>query len=138
MDSGPKGKVQKPNNTRDEKQMLKDIKYSIRTLLRQPAFTIVAVLTLALGIGANTAIFSVVNTVLLRALPFRNPEQLVSIGHSASSEGLPGLAAYEYLAWSEKSKAFDGLAAYSSDNFNLTGQGQPERVSGGQVTSSFF
>jgi predicted permease len=118
--------------------MFKDLRYSIRTLIRQPAFTIVAVLTLALGIGANTAIFSVVNTVLLRALPFRNPEQLVSIGHSASSEGLPGLAAYEYLAWSEKSKDFDGIAAYSSDNFNLTGQGQPERVSGGQVTSSFF
>jgi len=118
--------------------MFKDLRYSIRTLLRQPAFTVVAVLTLALGIGANTAIFSVVNTVLLRALPFRNPEQLVSIGHSASAEGLPGLAAYEYLAWTEKSTDFDGLAAYSSDNFNLTGQGQPERVSGGQVTSSFF
>jgi putative ABC transport system permease protein len=118
--------------------MFKDLRYSIRTLLRQPAFTIVAVLTLALGIGANTAIFSVVNTVLLRALPFKNPEQLVSVGKSASSEGLPGLAAYEYLAWSQKSKDFTSLAAYSSDNFNLTGQGQPERVSGGQVTASFF
>jgi predicted permease len=118
--------------------MFRDLRYSIRTLLRQPAFTVVAVLTLALGIGANTAIFSVVNTVLLRALPFRNPEQLVSVGKSASSEGLPGLAAYEYLAWSDKSKDFESIAAYSSDNFNLTGQGQPERVSGGQVTASFF
>jgi len=118
--------------------MFKDFRYSIRTLLRQPTFTVVAVLTLALGIGANTAIFSVVNTVFLRALPFQKPDKLVSVGKSASSEGLPGLAAYEYLAWSEKSKDFDGLAAYSSDNFNLTGQGQPERVSGGQVTASFF
>jgi putative ABC transport system permease protein len=118
--------------------MFKDLRYSIRTLLRQPGFTVVAVLTLALAIGANTAIFSVVNTVLLRALPFQNPEQLVSIGKSASSEGLPGLAAYEYLAWSQKSKDFASLGAYSSDNFNLTGQGQPERVSSGQVTASFF
>ena len=118
--------------------MFKDLRYSIRTLLRRPAFTVVAVLTLALGIGANTAIFSVVNTVLLRTLPFQKPEQLVSVGKSASSEGLPGLPAYEYLAWSEKSGDFESIAAYSSDNFNLTGQGQPERVSGGQVTSSFF
>ena len=118
--------------------MFKDLRYSIRTLLRQPAFTIVAIVTLALGIGANTAIFSVVNTVLLRALPFQNPEQLVSISKTASAEDLPGMAAYEYLAWSKSSKDFDALAAYSSDNFNLTGQGQPERVSGGQVTASFF
>jgi len=118
--------------------MFKDLRYSIRTLLRRPAFTVVAILTLALGIGANTAIFSVVNTVLLRTLPFQKPEQLVSVGKSASSEGLPGLAAYEYLAWSEKSRDFESMAAYSSDNFNLTGQGQPERVSGGQVTASFF
>ena len=118
--------------------MFKDLRYSIRTLVRQPTFTVVAVLTLALAIGTNTAIFSVVNTVLLRALPFQNPEQLVSIGKSASSEGLPGTAAYEYLAWSEKSNDFDSIAAYSSDNFNLTGQGQPERVSCGQVTASFF
>jgi putative ABC transport system permease protein len=126
----PSKKVRKP--------MLKDIRYSIRTLLRQPAFTLIAVITLALAIGANTAIFSVVNTVLLRALPFKNPEQLVSIGKSASSEGLPGLAAYEYLAWSQKSQDFESLAAYSNDNANLTGLGQPERVSCGQVTASFF
>jgi putative ABC transport system permease protein len=69
--------------------MFKDLRYSIRTLLRRPAFTVVAVVTLALGIGANTAIFSVVNTVLLRTLPFQKPEQLVSVGKSASSEGLP-------------------------------------------------
>jgi putative ABC transport system permease protein len=136
----PKAKDQRPK-TEDQSQkknMFKDLRYSIRTLLRQPGFTVVAVLTLALAIGANTAIFSVVNTVLLRALPFQNPEQLVSIGKSASSEGLPGLAAYEYLAWSQKSKDFASLGAYSSDNFNLTGQGQPERVSSGQVTASFF
>src|ERR1051325_12035773 len=102
--------------------MFKDLRYSIRTLLRQPAFTVVALLTLALAIGANTAIFSVVNTVLLRALPFKNPEQLVSIGKSASSEGLPGLAAYEYLAWSQKSKDFASVGAYRRGNIYLTRQ----------------
>jgi putative ABC transport system permease protein len=118
--------------------MLNDIRYSLRGLLRHPTFTLVAVITLALGIGANTAIFSIVNTVLLRALPFQNPERIVSVGKAADPEGLPGIAGYEYLAWSENSKDFEQLAAYSSDNSNLTGQGQPERVSCGQVTASFF
>ena len=118
--------------------LLKDIRYGVRSLLRHPTFTIVAVITLALGIGANTAIFSVVNAVLLKALPFRNPDRLVSVGKAAGSNGLPGTAAFEYLAWHEKGTTLDEVAAYSSDNFNLTGQGEPERISGAQVTASFF
>jgi putative ABC transport system permease protein len=119
--------------------LLKDFRYGVRTLLRNPTFTVVAVITLALGIGANTAIFSVVNTVLLRALPFQNPERLVSITKSAAGEGLPGIAAYQYLEWHDKNSDFADIAGYSSDNYNLTGQGQdPERVSCGQVTASFF
>ena len=118
--------------------LLKDIRYGVRSLLRNPTFTVVAVITLALGIGANTAIFSVVNTVLLRALPFKNPEQLVSIGKIESSEGLPGIAGYEYLAWKEASTDFADLAAFGSDNYNLNGQGEPERVTCGEVTASFF
>ena len=120
------------------KNILKDVRYALRTLLRQPAFTSVAVITLALGIGANTAIFSLVNAVLLRALPFKDPEQLVSIGKQAGSGGLPGLAAYEYLAWKDRNTTFDDLAAYSSDNFNLIGQGDPERISCASVTASLF
>jgi hypothetical protein len=96
------------------------------------------VITLALGIGANTAIFSVVNAVLLRALPFPSPEQLVSVGKPADSEGLPGIAAREYLAWQSQSKDFGSLAAYSDDNYTLTGLGEPERISCGEVTASFF
>jgi putative ABC transport system permease protein len=118
--------------------LLKDIRYGIRSLLRHPAFTVVAVITLALGIGANTAIFSVVNAVLLKALPFRNPDRLVSVGRAPGSDGMPGTAAFEYLAWHEKGTTLDDVAAYSSDNFNLTGQGEPERISGAQVTASFF
>lgn len=118
--------------------LLKDVRYGVRSLLRNPTFTIVAVITLALGIGANTAIFSVVNTVLLRALPFKNPEQLVSVGKTVTSEGLPGIAAYEYLAWIDKSTDFADLAAFSNDNYNLYGVGEPERVACGEVTASFF
>jgi putative ABC transport system permease protein len=118
--------------------MLKDVRHGVRTLLRQPAFTLVAVITLALGIGANTAIFSLVNAVLLRALPFRNPEQLMSIGKPAGEAGLPGLAGYQYLAWKEKSTSFADLAAYTDNNFNLTGQGEPERIACAQVTANLF
>lgn len=118
--------------------LLKDFRYGVRSLLRHPAFTVVAVITLALGIGANTAIFSVVNAVLLRALPFQHSERLVSVNKTEAREGLPGTAGYEYLAWQQKSTDFEDLAAYSNDNYNLTGQGDPERISCGQVTASFF
>ena len=95
-------------------------------------------ITLALGIGANTAIFSLVNTVLLRALPFKDPEQLVSVGKVAGQGGLPGVAGFQYLAWKEKSNSFDGIAAYTDNNFNLIGQGEPERIPCAQVTASLF
>lgn len=118
--------------------LLKDVRYGLRSLLRQPAFTVVAVITLALGIGANTAIFSLVNAVLLRALPFQNPEQLVSIGKAPGEGGLPGLAGFQYLAWKEQSKSFDSLAAFTDNNFNLIGNGEPERISCAQVTATLF
>jgi putative ABC transport system permease protein len=118
--------------------LIKDLRHGVRTLLRQPGFTVVAVITLALGIGANTAIFSLVNAVLLRALPFQNPERLVSVGKAAGEGGLPGLAGFQYLAWKEKSTTFDGVAAYSDNNFNLIGNGEPERISCAQVTASLF
>lgn len=118
--------------------LIKDIRYGIRGLIRQPSFTVVAVLTLALGIGVNTAIFSVVDALLLKALPFQNPEQLVVVNREAGAGGLPGIAGYEYLAWKDRSESFEELAAYSNDNFNLTGRGEPERISCAQVTSSLF
>jgi putative ABC transport system permease protein len=120
------------------KNLFKDIRYGIRSLIRQPSFTIIAVLTLALGIGVNSAIFSVVNSLLLKALPFQNPAELVVVNPEASNGGLSGIAGYEYLAWKDNSKSFVQLAAYSNDNFNLTGRGEPERISCAQVTSSLF
>ncbi|HEY3581020.1 MAG TPA: ABC transporter permease, partial [Pyrinomonadaceae bacterium] len=117
---------------------LKDLKFALRSLLKQPGFTAVAVITLMLAIGVNTTIFSVVNAVLLRALPFRSPEQLVAVYKPASGEGLPDLAAYQFLAWHDKQTSFEDLGAYTNDSFNLTGLGEPERISSAQVTASLF
>src|SRR5215216_1168529 len=118
--------------------MIKDLRHSIRSLLRHPGFTAVAIITLMLAIGVNTTIFSVVNAVLLKALPFRDPQQLVSVDNNPTAGGLPGIAAYQYLAWKAKNTSFDDLAAFSDDNFNLTGIGEPERISCARVTASLF
>src|SRR5215213_2650399 len=119
--------------------MTKDLIHSIRSLIRHPAFTAVAVITLTLAIGVNTTIFIVFNAILWKALPFRDPEQLVSV-HAApsASGGLPGITAYQYLAWKDHNTSFDDLAAFTDNNFNLTGNGEPERLSCAQVTSSLF
>ncbi|HEV8431392.1 MAG TPA: ABC transporter permease [Pyrinomonadaceae bacterium] len=118
--------------------MTKDLLHSIRSLLRHPGFTAVAVITLMLAIGVNTTIFSVVNAVLLKALPFRDPQQLVSVHQTSSPNDLPGIAAYQYLAWKEKSTTFEDLAAFSDDNITLTGIGEPERIPCAEVTASLF
>jgi putative ABC transport system permease protein len=118
--------------------MTKDFLHSIRSLLRNPGFTAVAVMTLMLAIGVNTTIFSVVNAVLLKALPFRDPQQLVSIQKTSTPGDLPGIAAYQYLAWKDESTNFEDLAAFSDDNINLTGNGEPERIPYAQVTASLF
>src|SRR5829696_5344240 len=118
--------------------MLKELRHSIRSLLMHPAFTAVAIVTLMLAIGVNTTIFSVVNALLLKALPFRDPQQLVSVQKGSASGDLPGLGAYQYLAWKEKSTSFEDLAAFSDDNINLTGNGEPERIRYAQVTASLF
>src|SRR5215204_3401267 len=118
--------------------MVKDLLHGIRSLVRHPSFTVVAVLTLMLAIGVNTTIFSVVNAVLLKALPFQEPQQLVSVHSVASAGGLPGIAAYQYLDWKEKNTTLQDLAAFTDNNFNLTGVGEPERISCAQVTASLF
>ncbi|HEY0365093.1 MAG TPA: ABC transporter permease, partial [Pyrinomonadaceae bacterium] len=118
--------------------MTKDLIHSIRSLIRHPAFTAVAVITLTLAIGVNTTIFSIVNAVLLKALPFRDPEQLVSVHTTPGTGDLPGIAAYQYLAWKDRNTTFDDIAAFTDNNFNLTGNGEPERVACAQVTSTLF
>ena len=117
---------------------LKDLQFAFRSLIKRPGFTAVAVITLMLAIGVNTTIFSLVNAVLLRALPFNDPAQLVAVQQAAGDEGLPGIAAYQYLAWREGQTSLADLGAYTDNTFNLTGQGEPERVSCAQVTASVF
>src|SRR5215471_282006 len=115
-----------------------DLRYAARTLRRAPAFTAAAILTLALGIGANTAIFSVVNAVMLRPLPFGLPERLMQVGEKNDKLRLPffGVSTLNYLSWKEQSHSFDGLGAYGFANFNLTGSGEPEQFAGAPITPS--
>jgi putative ABC transport system permease protein len=120
--------------------LMQDVRYGLRQLRRNPGFTAVAALTLALGIGANTAIFSVVNAVLLRPLPFSNAEQLVTLWERNLAEGYDqnSPAAANYLDWRAQNKVFSQMAAYDSGQVDLTGAASPERVAGAIVTSNLF
>src|SRR6266508_3309036 len=108
--------------------LLKDIRYGVRGLVKRPGFTVVALVTLALGIGANTAIFSVVNAVLLRPLPFKDPEQLVMVWENAAHLGFPKNtpAPPNFIDWQRQNTVFTGMAAMSERSFNLTGVGEPD------------
>jgi predicted permease len=118
--------------------LLQDLRFGLRLLLRQPAFTLLVVLTLALGIGANTAIFSVVNGVLLRPLPFPAPERLVRVwGHHAEI-GNETASLPDYRDWREGAPAFEHLEACAATYFNLTGHGEPERLLAARTTAGFF
>jgi len=119
--------------------ILQDIRYSLRTLRRSPGFTTVAIVTLALGIGANTAVFTVVNAVLLRPLPYREPERLVMVWESNASRHRDKnvVNPQNYLDWRERATAFSGLSAVTWSSITFTG-GAPELVSGRAVTSDFF
>jgi predicted permease len=120
--------------------LIKDIRYGIRGLWKRPGFTVVAVLTLALGIGANTAIFSVVNAVLLKPLQFHDPERLVIVWEDATFAGFPRNtpAPANYVDWKTQTQSFVDMAATAESTFNLTGDGDPERVAAYAVTANFF
>jgi putative ABC transport system permease protein len=114
-----------------------DLAYALRRLLRAPAFTLVATATLALGIGANTAIFSVINGVLLQPLPFPEPERLVRV--SQVWKGKPTvMSPQNFLDLQAQSQSFESLSAYDNGGVILTGRGTPARVEGAQVSASFF
>ena len=120
--------------------LIQDIRYGMRTLRKQPAFTCVVVLTLALGIGVNTAIFSVVNAVLLRPLPFPHSDQLVTVTMAnprLGGDNMP-LSVADFLDWRAQNQVFQDLAAYTDNWFSLTGNREPERLKGVWVTAGFF
>ena len=109
-----------------------DLRYAARMLVKNPGFTAVAVIALALGIGANTAIFSVVNTVLLRPLPYKDPERLVMVFEDSRAHGYPRdtPTAANYIDWRDQNQVFEGMAAIADQSFNMTGVGDPERIDG--------
>jgi predicted permease len=117
-----------------------DVRYGVRMLLKNPAFTAIAVLALALGIGANSAIFSVVNTLLLRPLPYKNPDQLVVIWENATHLGFPKNtpSPANFLDWQKQNTLFEAMGAFAERSFNLTGVGEPERLDGRRVSANLF
>ncbi len=117
-----------------------DLRYGARMLLKQPGFTLIAVVTLSLGIGANTALFSLINTVLLRPLPFKDPDQLVAVCEWRASSGAAKLtiSGHEYLGWREQSRVFENIAVYNSASLNLTGSGEPEALEALTVSTDYF
>ena len=123
--------------------IFQDLRYAVRQLRKSPGFTAVAVITLALGIGANTAIFSVVNGALLRPLAFREPNRLVHIWHVPPAKNFPGMTTFavsaaNYLDWHSQNQVFENMAIYTYHGFTLTGSVKPEQVDAGAVSSSFF
>ncbi len=115
-----------------------DIRYGLRVLLKSPGFTAIAVLTLALGIGANTALFSVVNGVLLNPLPFPNPDRLVAV-YSKTTEFQESSISYpNFLDWVKDNHSFSKLGAFRSEEYNMTGEGEPERLHGQMISADFF
>jgi len=117
-----------------------DLRYGVRVLLKRPGFTFLSVLTLAIGIGVNTAIFSIVNAALLRPLPYADPDRLVRIWETHTATDLSEMeASYaNYVDWIEQNTVFEGLAGYDAINVTLLGRGIPERISGTRVAASFF
>jgi predicted permease len=121
-------------------QLLRDILYGLRSMRRSPGFTLIAVVTLALGIGATTAIFSVVNAVLLRPLPYHDPARLVWIHDGMTQQDTQGWPACmaDFLLWKQRTRSFSHLAAYAGNAYALTGEGDAERVTGAAVSAQFF
>src|SRR5580692_6864132 len=123
--------------------LIQDMRYGLRQLRKSPGFSAVAVITLALGIGVNTGIFSVVNAVLLRPLGFRDPHQLVRVYHVPPPKSFPGIARFSvsaanYLDWQGQNHVFDKMAIYAYCRFDLTGGDKPEQVDASAVSSGFF
>jgi predicted permease len=115
-----------------------DVRYGLRVLAKSPGFSLIAILTLALGIGANTAIFSVVNGVLLNPLPFHDPHQLVSMFQEMPNFKNGSISYPNFIDWRRMNTTFAGMAAYRSTGFNLSGNGEPERLHGEMISAGFF
>jgi ABC-type antimicrobial peptide transport system permease subunit len=119
-------------------QLGQDLRYAVRMLAKAPAFTAVAVLTLALGIGANTALFSVINSVLLAPLPFPEADRLMALFSKRIAFTTASIPYPNFLDWQRNNRTFASLSCYRPDDFNLTGAGQAEHILGEMVSADFF
>jgi len=118
--------------------LLQDLRYGVRMLLKHPGVSIIAIITLALGIGANTAIFSVVNAVLLRPLTYKDPERLVSLWENVPAHGRWRASPGNFHDWKKQNTLFEGISAYGGSAMSLTGDGEPEQLHGSRVSSDYF
>jgi putative ABC transport system permease protein len=120
--------------------LLQDLRYAFRMMLKAPGVTAVAIITIALGIGANTAVFSLIDAVLIRPLSFPEPERLVVVGiqQPGDNSQYPPLGDADFLAWRERQTTFEDVAAFFIGSNSLTGHGVPERIRGTRVTADFF
>ena len=115
-----------------------DLRYGVRILLKNPGVTVAAVITLALGIGANTAIFSVVDAVMLRPLPYKNPERVVSLWENVPTYGRWRVTPANYLDWKQQNTVFEDVAAFGATSMTLTGDGEPEQLLGTRASAGYF
>lgn len=120
--------------------IIKDIRYGIRDLLKRPGFTAIAVITLALGIGANTTLFSFVNGILLRPLPYKDPGQLVILDETAPKQGIKSFAVSfpNFVDWREQNHVFEDVAVYQEGTYSLVGAGEPEQIPGARISQGLF
>jgi predicted permease len=115
-----------------------DLRYGVRMLLKNPGLTLIAIITLALGIGANTAIFSVVNGVLLRPLPYDEPERLLFVAEHGSSGGEMGISYPNFIDWRARNRVFERIGFFNSGGYKLTAGGETENVSAGEISADLF
>src|SRR5215216_5585835 len=118
--------------------LFQDLRYGIRMLFKHPLVTAIAVITLALGIGANTAIFSVVNAVLLNPLPYREPERLVALWENVPGHGRWRTAPANFFDWKTQNTVFEDVVSFGQGSMTFTGNGEPEQLTGARVSSGYF
>src|SRR5687767_10325180 len=122
------------------KTLWQDVRYSTRMLLKHPAYTLIAVITLALGIGANAAIFSIVNDVLLRSLPFQEPDRIVTLWENNTKENIArdDASPANFLDWRERQQVFSAIAFANPNSLDFEGSGEPEVIRAAAVSNGFF
>src|SRR5947209_1989918 len=118
--------------------LLNDFRFAGRMLIKNPGFSLIAIVALGLGIGANTAIFSILNSVLLRPLPYHDPDRIIAVWQKISQEGHVNFSPAELDIWQKQAHVFESLGASTGNGFTLSGQGDPAQFLGQIVTPSLF